>query len=55
MREYLIFILKGLGVLLCVYIVARIFAKGIIHELDNYLYKKFKSYIKTKDDGKKEN
>jgi hypothetical protein len=53
--EYLIFIGKGIGILLCIYIIARIFARGIIHEFDNYLYKKFKSHIKTKEDGKKEN
>jgi hypothetical protein len=55
MIDYLIFTLKCIGVLIAIYIIARVFAKGIIHELDDFLYKKFKSHIKTKEDGKKEN
>jgi uncharacterized protein YxeA len=55
MKDFLLIILKVLGAIIIVYVIGRILAVGFIHEFDNYLYKKFKSYTKTKEDGKKEN
>jgi|ADurb_Cas_01_Slu_FD_contig_101_194332_length_1391_multi_2_in_0_out_0_2 hypothetical protein len=43
----------ALGVLV-VYVLSRIGMKGILHEIDDYLYKKYKQKMKHKQNGTEE-
>lgn len=43
-----------LWIISLIYIASKIFAFVFLNSLDSYLYKKFKSYTKSKKDGNKE-
>jgi hypothetical protein len=54
MKPWMESLLNYIFILAWIVVGSRIFVWVMIKSLDNYLYKKFKSYTKSKKDGNKE-